>query len=86
MLILQIPGEELGDYAPNPYAKEGDLETDLQLGAIAIRDPLRPGKATLLGRQVQHAGLHLQHPIPQRILSPPLPHPLEQEALPGLAS
>lgn len=38
MLILQIPGEELGDYAPNPYAKEGDLETDLQLGAIAIRD------------------------------------------------
>ncbi|XP_036803270.1 uncharacterized protein LOC110492397 [Oncorhynchus mykiss] len=38
MLILQIPGEELGDYAPHPYAKEGDLETDLQLGAIAIRD------------------------------------------------
>ncbi|XP_041702612.1 cadherin-13 [Coregonus clupeaformis] len=36
MYTLQVPGEELGDYAPHPYAEEGDLETDLQLDAISI--------------------------------------------------
>ncbi|KAL1021484.1 hypothetical protein UPYG_G00013870 [Umbra pygmaea] len=33
---LQVPGEELGDYAPHPYVEEGDLETDHQLDAISI--------------------------------------------------
>ncbi|KAL1021471.1 hypothetical protein UPYG_G00013740 [Umbra pygmaea] len=33
---MQVPGEELGDYAPHPYVEEGDLETDHQLDAISI--------------------------------------------------
>ncbi|KAJ8016236.1 hypothetical protein DPEC_G00005110 [Dallia pectoralis] len=38
MYLMQVPGEELGDYAPNPYSEEGDLETDHQLDAISIPD------------------------------------------------
>ncbi|XP_020362836.1 cadherin-like protein 26 [Oncorhynchus kisutch] len=40
MYTLQVQGEELGDYAPHPYAEEGDLETDLQLDAISIPETL----------------------------------------------
>ncbi|CAB1336199.1 unnamed protein product, partial [Coregonus sp. 'balchen'] len=48
--ILQVPGEELGDYAPHPYAEEGDLETDLQLDAISIPEtPFDQDKLLYLG-------------------------------------
>uniref|UniRef100_A0A674A8Z2 Cadherin 26, tandem duplicate 2 n=1 Tax=Salmo trutta TaxID=8032 RepID=A0A674A8Z2_SALTR len=40
MYALQVQGEELGDYAPHPYAEEGYLETDLQLDAISIPETL----------------------------------------------
>uniref|UniRef100_A0A4W5N2S2 Cadherin 26, tandem duplicate 2 n=1 Tax=Hucho hucho TaxID=62062 RepID=A0A4W5N2S2_9TELE len=36
MYTMQVQGKELGDFAPHPYAEEGDLETDLQLDAISI--------------------------------------------------
>ncbi|KAL1021472.1 hypothetical protein UPYG_G00013750 [Umbra pygmaea] len=38
MIRLQVPGKELGDYAPHPYVEEGDLETDHQLEAISITE------------------------------------------------
>ncbi|XP_064779468.1 cadherin-like protein 26 isoform X3 [Oncorhynchus masou masou] len=40
MYTLQVQEVELGDYAPHPYAEEGDLETDLQLDAISIPETL----------------------------------------------
>ncbi|XP_078144473.1 cadherin-like protein 26 [Centroberyx gerrardi] len=36
MYTLQAPGEELGDYAPNFYAEEGETGTDSELDAISI--------------------------------------------------
>ncbi|XP_071401045.1 cadherin-2-like isoform X2 [Centroberyx affinis] len=36
MYTLQAPGEELGDYAPNLYAEEGETGTDPELDAISI--------------------------------------------------
>ena len=37
MVTFQAPGEELGDYAPYPYAEEGEeMETSSQLDAISI--------------------------------------------------
>ncbi|XP_008298221.1 cadherin-like protein 26 [Stegastes partitus] len=38
LYALETPGEELGDYAPQVYAEEGDEEHDFELDAISIPD------------------------------------------------
>ncbi|KAM6977611.1 cadherin-like protein 26 [Aplochiton taeniatus] len=49
-VLHQAKGVELGDYAPHPYAKEGDEDTSSQLDAISIpEDPFDTGMLHDLG-------------------------------------